>query len=251
VKPYLALCGLVLLLLDTGHLDRLQKDRIKRGAKLQEEFDTKVLQLPWNRFVAGTPIDPEDVRAASAKPLSKTRESQIARWYEPCVGEAPIQVARLICQRTNISYDARLRRTYGGWLLYGTIGLGIILSLAGLAFSLSFSELLLTVAVPLTPVLNWTLREHRKQMDTAAFLGTLKSEFDKVWDKALKGAKPRELEKGSRELQDAIYQHRASSPLVFDWIYYRLRKRNEDEAKHTAEVLVRQAKALSPEGEHP
>jgi hypothetical protein len=205
VKSFLALFGLVLLLVDTGHLDWLQKDRIKRGAKLQEEFDTRVLRLPWNRFVAGKKVDPEDVRAASAKPLSKMRESQIACWYEPCVGEVPIQLARLICQRTNISYDARLRRTYGSWLLYGTVGLGIILALVGLVLDLSFSALLLTVVVPLMPILNWALRDYHKQTDTASHLVDLNGELEKLWEAALKGAESRDLEKRSRELQDAIY----------------------------------------------
>ncbi|MCF8003889.1 MAG: hypothetical protein K9L32_06710 [Chromatiaceae bacterium] len=242
LKPFLTLSGLILLLVDTAYLDRLQKARIKRGAKLQEEFDTTVLQLPWNRFVAGAKVDPEDVRAASGRPLSQERESQIVCWYEPCVGEVPIQLARLICQRTNISYDARLRRTYGTWLLYGTVALGIILSFVGIAFNLTLSGLLLAVVVPLMPILNWALREHHKQTDTANYLVTLKGEFEKLWEKALKGTRSRDLDRRSRELQDAIYQHRASSPLVFDWVYYRLRNRNEDEAQHAAKMLVQQAK---------
>lgn len=242
LKPFLALSGLILLLVDTAYLDRLQKDRIKHGAKLQEEFDVTVLQLPWNRFVAGAKVDPEDVRAASGKPLSQARESQIACWYEPCVGEVPIQLARLICQRTNISYDARLRRTYGTWLLYGTVALGVILSFVGIAFDLSLSGLLLTVVVPLMPLLNWALRERHKQADTANHLVALKGEFEKLWEMALKGTRSRDLDMRSRELQDAIYQHRASSPLVFDWVYYRLRNRNEDEAQHAAQMLVQQAK---------
>jgi hypothetical protein len=242
IRPYLAFAALLLLMLDTGIIERLQKDRVKRGAKLQEEFDTKVLDMPWNRFVAGTMVDHEDVRAASVKLLSPKRESQIASWYEPCVGEVPVSFARLICQRTNISYDARLRKKYGNALLYGTIILGVLLLLVGLGFKLDLSELLLSVAVPFCPILNWTLREQRKQVDTANALSTLKSEFEKVWDKALAGAAPTELDKGSRELQDAIYQHRASAPLVFDWVYDRFRSGNEDEARHAAQRLVSQAK---------
>lgn len=242
VKEYLALTGLVLLILGIGTIDPIQKDRIKRGAKLQEEFDVKVLGMPWNRFVAGPMVDPEDVRAASARPLSKKRESQLTPWYEPCVGELPLPFGRLICQRTNISYDERLRKKYGNFLLYGTIVLGTGLLFIGLAFKLNLSEMILTVGVPFTPLLGWTLREHRKQADTAKTLVNLKSEFEKLWDKALTGADLSELELGSRELQDAIYQHRASSPLVFDWVYDLLRTVNEDEAHHAAQHLVAQAK---------
>lgn len=245
VRPYLALAALLLLMLDTGIIERLQKDRVKRGAKLQEEFDTKVLGLPWNRFVAGAMVDHEDVHSASAKPLSQKRESELVSWYESCVSKLPLPLGRLICQRTNISYDSRLRKKYGSALLYGAIILGILLSLTGLAFKLDLSELLLSVCVPFAPVLNWTLREHRKQVDTSTALSTLKAEFEKVWEKALAGASLAELDKGSRELQDAIYQHRASAPLVFDWVYNRFRSGNEDEARHAAQQLVDQAKAIT------
>lgn len=201
LKEYLALAALVLLLLDVGILDRLQKQRTKRGAKLQEEFDIKVMCLLWKPFVAGPMVDPEDVRAASAKPLSKKRESQLTPWYEPCVGEIPLAFGRLICQRTNISYDSRLRKRYAGFLLYGTIVLGIVLLFLGLAFRLDFPEMILTLGVPFTPLLGWALREHRKQTDTANTLDNLKSEFMKLWERALAGATEAELELGSSTLR--------------------------------------------------
>ena len=242
-RPYLALAALVLLLLDVGLIDPRQKDRQKRGAKLQEEFDVNALSLPWNKFVAGTKVDHEDVHAASAWPLSKAREAQLTPWYEPCVGDVPLPFGRLICQRTNITYDARLRRRYGSALLYAAIALSVVLLFVGMALEPKFSAMVLTFGVPITPVLSWGLREYRKQMDAAEALLNLKSEFEKLWEKALNGASLEELDKGSRELQDAIYRHRASSPLVFDWVYDHLRKANEGEAHHAAQKLVAQAKA--------
>ncbi|MCW5595256.1 MAG: hypothetical protein KIT42_05220 [Rhodocyclaceae bacterium] len=243
VKEYLALTALLLLLLDVGIFDRLQKDWMKKGAKLQEEFDVRVLGMQWKGLVAGAKVDHEDVHAASARPLRKKRESQLTPWYEPCVGEVPLPFGRLICQRTNISYDARLRKRYGNFLLLGSIALCVVLLYAALAFHLNFSALVLTVGVPLTPVLGWALREQRRQADAAITLANLKSEFEKLWERALVGAKAKELEQGSRELQDALYRHRAASPLVFDWVYDCLRSANEDEAHHAAQRLVAQAKA--------
>ncbi|KVU68288.1 hypothetical protein WK73_24755 [Burkholderia ubonensis] len=141
VRPYVALSGLVLLLLETALIDRLQKDRMKRGAKLQEQFDTAVFGLPWNRFVAGARVEPEDVRALSAKPLTKAREKHFEAWYEPCVGQLPLHLARLVCQRTNISYDARLRRKYGGRLLVITLVFGVGLLFEGLSMGSKLPDL--------------------------------------------------------------------------------------------------------------
>lgn len=51
------------------------------------------------------------MRKLSAKPSEK-REAHFQAWYEVCIGRLPPHLARLIGQRTNISYDARLRRRY-------------------------------------------------------------------------------------------------------------------------------------------
>lgn len=49
----------------------------------------------------------------------------------------------------------------------------------------------------------------------------------------------------SRELQDAIYNHRVSSPLIFDWIYNRLRSQMEERMNAGAQELVDQLR-LTP-----
>lgn len=242
-KPYFALAGLVLLIVDVALLQPTQKDSIKRAAKLAEEFDTKVFKLPWNSFVAGEKVAPEDIRKASKRPLSTERKEQIASWYESSVGEVPLRFGRLVCQRTNIHYDERLRRQYVTWLLSLTTIVGGVLFLIAFAKDSKLSEFVMGLAVPFTPVLAWVLRERRKQVDTAASLDRLQSEFQKIWREAIAGASEKETESRSRQLQDAIYQHRSSAPLLFDWVYTLLRDKNEDEAHHAARALVNEAKA--------
>lgn len=243
-RPYLALAALILLVLETALFDQVQKDRLKRGAKLQEQFDTDVFGMPWNRFVTGAPVEHEDVRRLSIKPLSEKREAHFKAWYEECIGRLPLHLARLIGQRTNISYDARLRRRYGEWLLALTILFGAVLLYSGLYKEMQFSDLIMSL-VPFLPILTWSLRERRQQVNAAISLSNLNSEWDKIWSKALAGADSEILTTESRSLQDAIYQHRERSPLVYDWIYYIFRSVNEDEAHHAAEDLVRKAeKAL-------
>jgi len=241
IRPYMTLASLILLVMETAVFDRIQKDRLKRGAKLQEQFDTEVFDLPWNRFITGAPVEHEDVRRLSAKPLSKKREEHFWAWYEACIGRVPLHLARLIGQRTNISYDARLRRRYGGWLLTLTILFGVALLYAGLYKGLQFAELIMTLVVPFLPILTWALRERMQQVNSAISLTNLHGEWDKIWSKALGGADAATLTAESRSLQDAIYQHRERSPLVFDWVYSIFRRANEDEAHYAAEDLVRKA----------
>lgn len=248
IRPYLALVSLILLVMETALFDRIQKDRLKRGAKLQEQFDTGVFGLPWNRFVTGAPVEHEDVHRLSAKPLSKKREAHFQAWYEVCIGRLPLHLARLIGQRTNISYDARLRRRYGGWLLTLTLLFGVVLLFASLYKGLLFPELIMTFGVPFMPVLTWALRERMQQANAATSLTNLNSEWEKIWIKALGGADAVALTAESRSLQDAIYQHRERSPLVYDWVYSIFRSANEDEAHHAAENLVRKAEKALGEG---
>lgn len=245
LKPALALISLLLLFLDIGLIDRLQKERLKRGAKLQEEFDTRAFGLPWNKFVAGDKVLPEDVTEAASAAMPAKRQKEIETWYEASVSRVPLAYGRLVCQRTNISYDSRLRRRYGNGLFSVTLVLAIIVLVAGVLLDPKFTDAILGLAM-VAPMLSWALREHRKQLDTCHSLQNLQREFKTVWAKALEGASDEELKVGSRQLQDAIYQHRANAPLVFDWVYYRMRSKNEREAHAAAEEFVKQAEeALS------
>lgn len=249
-KEYLALSALILVLLDVGLLDHLQKERMKLGAKLQETFDVAVLELPWSHFIAGPRVPPEQIAAGAIKPLSASQESHFTPWYESCVAEVPITIGRLICQRTNLYYDEALRKKYSASLLIGAILLGLGLLIWGMVNNLKLAELIAFTAVPIMPLLNWALREWRKQSDCAARLVNLRSEFDKIWQKALNQADDKELAQSARDLQNAIFQHRASAPLVFDWFYRLLRNEQEQYAERAARDYVDQALATIPNLSH-
>ncbi len=92
----------------------------------------------------------------------------------------------------------------------------------------------------MTPGLIWALREYNRQADTVALLEKLEGEIRKLWDRSRAGAPEHEISMRSRELQDAIYNHRVSSPLIFDWIYNFLRRQLEAQMNAGAEHWVRE-----------
>jgi hypothetical protein len=239
-KPYLALAGIILLLLEVGLFSKLQKENTKRGARTQEQFDCCVLDLDWNQFVCGSRVDIEDIRAVVAPGIPQRNVYE--NWYEPDVAELPISIARIICQRTNVTYDARIRKWYAACLLWSVIILGIVLILIGTLKGFPFSEIVLSVIVPFVPLMTFALREYRKQSDSIDSLATLKSEVEKLWTKALKNPTAPELPYDARTLQDAIYRNRVSNPLVYDWVYRLNRKKNEDLAYIGAKEFVKEAK---------
>ena len=90
----------------------------------------------------------------------------------------------------------------------------------------------------MTPVVIWALRECNRQDATCDLLDRLNDEVKKLWDRSRKGGTEQEISMRSRELQDAIYTHRASSPLIFDWVYNLLRKRMEERMNAGADHWV-------------
>lgn len=247
IRPQLALAGIVLLLLEIGLATRLQRDWVKTAARIQEQFDIEIFQLPWNQFVVGSRVDPEVIRSVTRKPTTVEQRKDLEGWYEHCVGSVPLPLGRLVCQRTNITYDMRVRKTFAWGLLITAILMIMFLFYHGLHEGLYISDLLLTVLVPFMPFAAFVLREHRKQSDTVESLTTLKSEVDKLWAKALKMPDSAELGQDSRNLQDAIYRNRTSNPLVYDWVYWLMRKLNEDSARHAAETFVAEVKRSLPQ----
>lgn len=241
IRPFLGFGSILILLLDVGVISRKQREDCRRGAKVQEQFDTEVLKLEWNRLVAGSRVDAEEVRDITASPMTDAEKTRLENWYEPVFSRLPLPLGRLLCQRTNVAYDMRVRKTYSGILLAAVVLLVVALTGVGLHQDLKVNELILTMYLPTLPLAAFVLREHRKQGDTIETLTTIKAEVEKAWDKALGGTSAAELTITARALQDAIYRHRTSNPLVFDWLYNRLRKRSEDVTRHAAEKFVAEA----------
>lgn len=241
IRPFLGFGSIVVLLLDVGVISRKQREDCKRGAKVQEQFDTEVLKLDWNRLVAGGKVDAEDVRAITSKPITDVDRQYLENWYEVAIAKLPLPVGRIICQRTNVTYDMRVRKTYAGVLLGAAVLLFVGLTLLGLYQGVKVNDLILTMYLPALPLATFLLREHRKHGDTIETLTTIKAEVEKVWEHAITGTSFEDLTRSSRALQDAIYRHRASNPLVFDWLYDWIRQRQEDLTRHAVEKLVAEA----------
>lgn len=243
VRPYFAAIALIVLVFDTVLLDRHYKAVLKRGAKLGEKFDSLVLELPWNGFVAGDEPESEEVRAASRAWSRKRDDQKLINWYPVAAGEMPLALGRIVCQRTNLRYDSQLRRSYGAIILavVGVVTLSLVV--AGLVQDLNMTAWVLTLA-PITPLLSWAGREFYRQRDTAEQLEDLTKKAREFWKRALKGA----CDEGacleeSREFQNAIYLRRSTSPLIIPLLYRFKRLRLEDEMNDSANNFLEEYRA--------
>lgn len=238
---WVSLVALLVGASDALWIDRWRRGRIKLSARLQEQFDTTVLDLPWNAFVAGQRVDAEEIERYGSKPLKPARELGLRNWYPQSVDPLPMSSARLVCQRTNLWYDWNLRGDYQrclkilGWMYLTVL---IVISLQK-----PLVDVILTMLVPFGPFALWTIRESQRQGDTIALVTRLKGEVDGSLDKFQPDDEPDKLEARARQLQDAIFSHRASSPLVSDLVYFFKRTGLEQEMEAGARDFIRRLNA--------
>jgi len=239
-KPYVAAASLIVLLLDILWLDRRQKTLIKRAAKLAEQYDCAVLDLPWNEFTVGERIESEEIHTAAKAYTRHHDDTRLLDWYPVEVGALPLSLARIVCQRTNLHYDRRLRTMYGDGIRAGAVFVVLAMAIYGLVQNLSVTAWVLTMA-PTAPVLAWAGREFYRQRDTAEPLEKLLREARKFWNDALfNGCDENQCLARSREFQNAIYSRRSSSPLVFPLVYRFRREQLEDEMQDGAADFLKQ-----------
>lgn len=243
LKVYAAFYGVILTLADFVLLTPLQKNIKEKAAKIQELFDCDVLKLEWRRFKIGRKPDEESISEACKNYLKEHKNySALRNWYPSGLEKLPLQFARIICQRTNCWWDAKLRRRYANLMLAMGFTLTIIVFLIGLIDGMSLEKFLLAVFIPLLPVFMLSIREYKENNECAKAVDSLKGHSEKLWEKTLAHrADRKELENDSRILQDEIYDRRRNGPLVFDWIYSFLRKAFEEQMNIGAKVLVKEA----------
>lgn len=220
-----------------------QRTLMENGAKILELFDCDVLQLNWNIIKAGSYPNKETISKYASK-IKKVdaKYSELRNWYPVEVGELPVHLARIVCQRANFWWDSALHRRYMSGVLVVLVGMSIFTILLGLVRELTIGKFLLAVIMPLVPLFILGLRQYRKHKIAAALLDTLKDHAERLLRAALAQQEmPEQLTEKSRALQDEIYDHRCRSPLVFDWVYYHLRSSDEALMKETAKKMTEDA----------
>lgn len=244
LRPYVASLALVIAVLDTAWLDRWQRGKLKAAAKICEQFDCELMGLPWNKLVAGKRLDPEHIEAEAS--AWRGGDDNLRNWYPNEIRDAAPRLALVMCQRTNAWYDSKLRQRYGAWLLAVVCSAFVLFLLIGLVLKLSLLDLTATVLTPAAPALIWCLREHFRQRDVAEMSEAAKAEAEILCEKAAASeCNENELLVRAREVQNAIYARRASSPLLLPFIYRLARSRMEAQMRTGAAELLRELQPKS------
>jgi len=243
LQVYVAFWGILVILLDITIFTPRQKSLQEKAAKIQQLFDCDVLSMDWSKLNTGNRPEPEAIVEASSRHKNVDPNfSKLQNWYPISVGQLPIHLARLICQRCNCWWDAQLRRRYAVLGLITILGLTVIVFLVGLIGGLTLEKILLVVLAPLIPAVFLGIRQHTEHTEAAARLDKLKEHSEGLWNQAIRGRlTPQEVTEESYKLQNEIYDNRRRNPLIFNWIYKHLRKEQEEQMNRGAEELVEEA----------
>lgn len=113
-----------------------------------------------------------------------------------------------------------------------------ILSIA-LARQLTVDALFVAVFAPMLPAFVLSIRQIVEHSEAASRLETLHAHAEALWPKVLGGLARHD---SSRILQDEIFESRRKNPPVFDWVFRRVRRHQEEQMRHGADELVAEAR---------
>ncbi|MEH7119840.1 S-4TM family putative pore-forming effector, partial [Neobacillus vireti] len=127
-----------------------EKTIIVRAAKIQEEFDTTLFQLPWNNLLVGSKITREIITDANLN--FKGDRSRLQNWYANYNKDSDIQNV-ILCQRANLSWDWRLREAYCSFIMLLIIILFFGEAIYALVEQKSFYGYLVELFIPSIPII--------------------------------------------------------------------------------------------------
>lgn len=110
-------------------LFHIEQKIITKAAKIQEQFDLNIYNLEWNKISIWNKLSYEYISEAKNKYIWNINE--LKNWYSD-VSTLPIWFAIIICQRSNLFWDLKLRKYFS----YTIILLMILIFL--IHFSISY-----------------------------------------------------------------------------------------------------------------
>jgi hypothetical protein len=247
-EPYVVIASGVIGVCDVIVFENLKGRWQQTAARIQEQFDCAVLDLPWRRLKTGPEPGPEATAEHCKKFYDNAKEQKkLIDWYPAVIKDLPMRPARILCQRENCLYDARLRETYITVIIVWLSVLTLLTLVIGVVLNHNFVESLAGMVAPLIPAYVIGLREIKQNKEALETAKRLYDHAEELWEKAInKSVSDQELDTCARFLKDEIFDNRRRSPVIFDWFYGMFRSKNEALLTESAEQLVKNYKQKNP-----
>lgn len=209
-----------------------------KGAKMQQCFDNDLFGFSWNESVCGKrPTEDKVVDYCKGRPVKK----KLYDWYKGIEADPDEDLAILLCQNQNGSYDRRLRERYTVLCPLFAVVLVAGVIYTALKKDATLYAILVYGVVPSTPIINWFISVftsyHNDKEDLDHLDETIYQELNRA--EASQPIRKYVLER----IQNLMFMHRKAAYLIPDLFYKMLRWNSENRAAAVVErILARQKK---------
>lgn len=212
--------SLFVLVIDFLVLQKMISRKRTDGAKIQEQFDSNLFRLSWNKIVTGKQVETEEIDLLNEAYLKRNNSdtSKCSDWYPPEYNVLDMNKAVLSCQKTSLVYDIKLRKKFKTLITYNAIALSLFVIVLCLFKDLSLRSFLIYAILPLLPVVALAAKLHAEHEKSIKASSELKTVIDDIQ------AKNQEITaEDLRNVQTRIYHNRKDSALIPERFYNRLR----------------------------
>ena len=207
------------------YIDQIRKQKAIQGATIQEQFDTELFEIPWNKKLSKSKIS-LDIQVDLA---SKYKKDDLLNWYSTEIDEnLPKPQAILLCQRENSLWSLKQKKDF----------IKLLKSILTMYYSTILVYFLVTnpdfysQLIFLAPSLTFFIYgiKNIKSLNQRIYK---KIQIISKIDGALKSLSKNNIEPSGtelRDIQDLIFIGRKIPEKIPDWFYYFNKSNNEERA---------------------
>jgi hypothetical protein len=203
--------------------ENYRKKKTEQGAKIQEQFDTELYEIPWNKILCKEKIN-SDIQFDLAK---EYKGNDLSNWYSKEVDSSLLKpIAIVLCQRINFSWELKLRKRYVNFLVILLIAYYGIFFAFFIYKNIGFYDVLLLITPSLSFLIytvqnSLSLKNHIKSKNETLL------QIDQILD-SYSANRETPNENTIRQIQDIIYSERTVPEKIPDWFYKLSKSSNED-----------------------
>ena len=238
-RSIIMLIGAVWVLICEIFLKRRESELIKNAATIQEQFDVELFNLPWNEILANEKVTLEKIQAANRK--FNGNRNDLKNWYaDTSIFPYPLNV--MICQRSNIVWDWRLRRNYGYFIQFCAVIAFIGGIVFGLVLNFGLYDYLTGIFISQFAALHLGLEISRNQILIADEKEQKERKLNALIEKGLENPDSISVSL-CRQIQDFIYSSRIRGSLIPDFYYNLFKEQYEFDMKSAVEIYRKRSLA--------
>lgn len=218
----------ILAVIFANEINKSKKEKKFLAATIQQEFDVNVYSMKWDRKLFGERKDlSAEIAEASQKIMNNEKEKKLLNdWYPKEADELPLEGGIFACQKSNFTWDAKLRKRYKIFLQV-ILG-GIIILLIIIFIHSSVQDFFCRGVLPVLSTLMWIKETKDNINNDLIFMNSISTP---IYSTKMKTKEELAF------IQRDIFEHRKSQTKIPDW-FYKIHK-NQDESRERRVMQMR------------